>query len=212
MAIAIARPVPIQDAVPEPKRWTVDEYLRLFAEGFLPTEGESFELIQGQVLKKLGQNQPHISCIVLLSEALRMAFGTGFVVVQQLPVQLGESNRPEPDVLVLRGQARDFAARSFAASDVALVVEVADSRLDTARGLKVEIYARNGIQEYWIVDLRRRALEVRQGPIADTGEWTVTRIYSEGEEVTPFGAGGKAILVSDLLPAPANESDPAPGQ
>jgi len=205
MAIAIARPVSVEDAVPELKSWTVEEYLRLFETGFLPSEGASFELLQGQVIRKLGQNQPHVSCIVLLSEALRIAFGSGFVVVQQLPIQLGEVSRPEPDVMVLKGKAKDFSGRSFGASDVALVVEVADSRLDTARGAKVEIYAKNGIQEYWIVDLRRRVLEVRQGPIAETGEWTNTHIYSESDSVIATAANGTPIPVADLLPSATQE-------
>jgi len=201
MAIAITRPELMEDAVPEQKTWTVDEYLRLFETGALGIEGESYELLQGQVFKKLGQNQPHVSCVVLLSEALRAVFGHGFVVVQQPPIQLGEENRPEPDVMVLRGSARDFAARAFGAQDVALIVEVADSRLDTARGAKVEIYARNRVQEYWIIDLKRRALEVRHSPLPETGEWTITRIYSENESVSPLAAPQGELAVSDLLPS-----------
>ena len=48
-----------------------------------------------------------------------------------------------------------------------LVVEVADSSLAYDRGRKARVYARNGIADYWILNLRDWMLEVHREPQGD---------------------------------------------
>lgn len=184
-----------EDAAPQPKRWTVDEFVRLSAEGSLG-EGR-YELIEGQIVSKMGQNGPHIFSMIRCTEALRMIFGRDFTFVQQSTLRLSDADAPEPDIAVFRGNP---AALTDApnASDAVLLVEVADTRLDTAQGPKVALYARHGIPEYWVVDLRSRTLTTRTGPRPD-GTWTVTRVYEEGESARPQGQT-EEIPVADLLP------------
>jgi Uma2 family endonuclease len=161
-------------------------------------------LLDGQLYQKRGQNKPHTRTLRLASSALRTAFGSSVDVSCQVPLHLaGEA--PEPDVTVLGGTAEEFASRDPVSEDVALLVEVADSRLDLARGPKVYLYARLGISEYWILDLRSRTLGVRRGPRSGTGEWTETRIYSESESILPLRALAE-VRVADLLP-PVTKSD-----
>lgn len=190
-----------QDAVPEPKRWTVEQFVRFCESGELGGETDHFELLDGEILQKLGQNEPHILSLLLSTDALRSAFGREFTVSQQIPITLGEFSRPEPDISVLKGTARSFEGRPLGPNDVALLVEIADSRMDTARGQKLEIYAKHGIAEYWIVDLRGRVVEVRRGPIRESGQWTETRIYKEGESIAPLAAR-ESVPVNELLPRP----------
>ena len=189
-----------EDAAPEPKRWTAEDFARFDREGLLGGEGDRFELLDGEILKKLGQNQPHIVSLRLAAQALRVAFGQGFDVSQQVPLRLGPLDVPEPDVTVLNGTARDFDGREPVAKDVALVVEIADSRLDTARGRKLEIYAHHGIAEYLIVNLRERTLEVRRHPRQAQGDWAEVHICAEDETISPLGAAEASVRVSDLLP------------
>jgi Uma2 family endonuclease len=185
---------------PGPKRWSVDEYEQLDEMGLLSREGEHYELIDGEIVSKLGQNNPHIAGITLASEALRAAFGAGFIVSQQRPIALGQSDEPEPDVSVIRGGVRDFDHRMPTPSEIALLVEVVDSRPDTARGAKVSMYARHGIAEYWILDVRSRSLEVRRGPRPEFGDWREITIYTETDPVTPLAVPTSVIAIADLLP------------
>jgi Uma2 family endonuclease len=187
-------------AVPERKRWTVEQFVRFYESGELGGETDRFELLDGEIYKKMGQIDPHVRSLMLIAEALRAVFGPHFSVNQQIPVRLGQYGRPEPDVVVLRGTVRELVTKPLDAAAVALIVEVADSRLDTARGPKVAIYAGNGIPEYWIVDLRRRVVEVRVGPRAESEEWTETRIYAESDSIAPSELGGVSVAVADLLP------------
>lgn len=181
----------------------MEQFVRFYESGELGGETDHFELLDGEILQKLGQNEPHVSCIRLSTKALRRVFGEGFDVSQQLPITLSERDRPEPDITVLRGDAADFEGRLPAREDVELLVEIVDSRMDTPRGQKVPIYARAGIHEYWIVDLRRRVVEVRREPLPEAAEWAETRICGEGESIT-LNSVGHTILVRDLLPRMAH--------
>ena len=87
----------------------------------------------------------------------------------------------------------------------ALVVEVADSSLRLDRRLKAELYARNRLPEYWIVNLVEAALEVHRDPrpAPDAAEgwlYTSREVLRPPASVIPLGAPGSVVAVSDLLP------------
>jgi Uma2 family endonuclease len=51
-----------------------------------------------------------------------------------------------------------------AAPDVYLLIEVTDSSLDFDLGAKLELYARAGISEFWVVDLTTNRVLVHRDP------------------------------------------------
>ncbi len=75
---------------------------------------------------------------------------------------LDDDSEPEPDVAIVVGEPRDYVRGH--PSTAALVVEAADSSLRLDRRLKAGLYARAGLQEYWIVNLVAGALEVHRAP------------------------------------------------
>ena len=90
-------------------------------------------------------------------------------------------------------------------SAVVLVMEVADTTLDTDRTRKSSLYASAGIPEYWISNLRRRALEVRREPDTDSAapfgyDYRQVTIYFDDDRVSPLFAPDAPIAVRDLLP------------
>ena len=74
--------------------------------------------------------------------------------IANIRVQSGfvcNDNRPEPDVLWLK--PRRYGRTHPTATDVLLLIEVADSSLKTDLREKADIYAEAGVQEYWVVDV-----------------------------------------------------------
>jgi Uma2 family endonuclease len=51
--------------------------------------------------------------------------------------------------------------------DIHLVIEVADTTLARDRDFKLALYARDGIREYWIVNLEQNRLEAYRDPDGD---------------------------------------------
>ena len=68
----------------------------------------------------------------------------GWYVDAQEPITTSDSE-PEPDVVIVRGDTRQYLNRHPGAQDLALVVEVADTSLQRDRTSKKRLYARVGI-------------------------------------------------------------------
>ena len=104
---------------------------------------------------------------------------------------------------VVPGSARDYLVTH--PTGAALVVEVAASGLAIARGRKAAMYARNGIADYWVLNLLDRVLEVHREPVRRPGtryRWgygAIDLIHPEGS-VSPLALPAVRILVADLLP------------
>lgn len=190
-------------AMPAPtRRWTRFEYERMIECGIF-REDERLELLSGALVVKEPQGDPHAAAVDLAIAALRSAFGPGWLVRAHAPLALGVRSRPEPDVSVVRGSPRDY--RDAAPTQAALVVEISHTSLALDRTRKASIYARAGIQDYWIVNLVDDAVEVQRDPgrlTAPTRSWTYRSIeqFRRGAAITPLAAPDAPIAVADLLP------------
>jgi Uma2 family endonuclease len=184
------------------RQWTRAEYDRLIEVGvFQP--GDPVELLGGDLVVAEPQSSPHYTAIYLAAEALGRAFGPGWLVRTQAPLALDEQSEPEPDVAVARGTPRQYS-REHPARPV-LVVEVAQSRLALDRNHKGSLYARAQLQDYWVVNLVGRVLEVYRGPAVDTEApfgWSYASRQTLGPEasVAPLALPAVAVRVADLLP------------
>src|SRR5689334_21841549 len=98
--------------------WTRSEMLKL-AEVF---PEQRFELIEGDLINKMGQNPPHAYVIARLNEILSRAF-PGMVRIQSaitLPEPEGIRSEPEPDVVLLHRNSSEFYHRHPGPNDIAL--------------------------------------------------------------------------------------------
>ena len=184
------------------RRWTRAEYDRLIAVGVFPP-GDPVELLGGELIVSEPQGEAHYTAVCLVAEALRAAFGPGWVVRAQGPVALDDESEPEPDVALVPGTVRDYR-REHPAHPV-LVVEVAESSLLLDRRHKGSLYARARLDDYWIVNLVDRVLEVYRRPIADAQGpfgWRYASRQTLGPDApaAPLAAPNARITVSDLLP------------
>lgn len=141
--------------------------------------------------------------IELANEALRTAFGPEWRVRVQLPIALDEESEPEPDVSVAPGPLRDSSETK--PSRLVLVVEIAETGLALEREFKGSLYARAGVPEYWIVNLKGRVLEVYREPGPDAAAlygWAYRSVQSlhAGEHVSPLAAPTARVSVADLMP------------
>jgi len=184
------------------RRWKRVEYERLIETGFFQP-GDPVELVGGQLIVAEPQGSGHFAAIRAVEEALRAAFGVGWDVRAQGPVALDEESEPEPDVAVVPGGFRDYVAAH--PSRPVLVVEVSESSLALDRHHKGSLYARAGLDDYWIVNLVDQVLEVYRHPGPDPAAslgWRYRSVEVPGREasVSPLALPGAHIRVADLLP------------
>jgi len=184
------------------KRWTRFQYERAIDRGIFH-EDDRLELLDGVLVVKEPQGERHAVAVDLVAVALRRAFGEGWLVRTQVHFTSSRLSRPEPDVYVVRGSPRDYLR---AAPDrPVLIVEVSDSRLAFDRGLKGAIYARAGIEDYWIVNLVMSEVHVCRDPgrLRAPGRRTGYRAietFRAPSVVVPLAMPGVRIAVADLVP------------
>ena len=191
-------------AVPTDPIWrlSVDQYHIMIDAGVL-TDDDPVELLDGWLVTKMPKNPSHRIATRLTREALSHIVPSGWYVDAQEPITTMDSE-PEPDVVVIRGDTRQYADRHPGPGDVALVVEVADATLKRDQETKKRLYAAAGIPIYWIVNLIENRCEVYttpSGPVEqpdyrqrmDYGLSDTVPVMIEGIEVAQ-------IQVCELLP------------
>lgn len=185
--------------------WTADEYLKAAQAGvFAP--GLRTELIDGEIIEMRAQSGGHIRTTMKTDFRLRALFADVAHVRVQMTLRLGPRRVPEPDLLVVRGTVDD-AAIAPASEDILLVAEVSDGTLAFDRSEKARLYARAGVSEYWIINLRNRQVEVHRSPDSAGAGYIDVRTFVEGEAIRPLLAppDSAPVPVADLLPT-ANEA------
>jgi len=141
---------------------TVEDYHHMIETGEL-TENDRVELLEGVIVEMAPIGSRHRATVTLLNQLLSALITKGWHVACQQPVSLSESE-PEPDLSIVRGEIVEYLDRLPSASDVSLVIEVADTSLDLDRKEKAAIYAKAKIPEYWIVDLEAKQVEILREP------------------------------------------------
>jgi Uma2 family endonuclease len=186
-------------------RHTVEEYHEMIANGSV-VEGEPFELLDGQVVRKIRSTQGEDIMTVGVEHALivgRLARMTtlfephGCHIRSQQPITLPPRDEPEPDGAVVRGTLEDYTTRHPYSADVLCVIEVADSSLARDRGYKLQRYADAGIPMYVIVNLIDRAIEAYESPASNggTGSYAVMRKLARGESLRLPTVVGEPVVV-----------------
>ena len=186
-----------------PWRWTVSRYERAAALGWF--RNQRVELIDGKVLTMPPQLEPHVSAILKARAALERAFGAGYTVRVQAPVELSQWSKPEPDLAVVPGDA-DYYVVHGPPTSALLMVEVSDTTLIPDQTVKAPLYAKHSIQDYWIINLVQRRLEVHRQPRSDQvgrkRQFTYADVTLLGldELVAPLALPGVRIAVKDMFP------------
>lgn len=166
--------------LPARHKLSVDAYERMIQVGIFGKE-DRVELIEGELIDMAPIGQGHAAIVDGLNEALVLACVGRAIVSPQNPVRLDGLSQPQPDFAVLRRRADFYATQRPGPADILLLVEVADTSARFDRTVKLSLYARIGIAEYWIVDLKRRVVDVHREPAGDA--YAVTATHRPGDQV-----------------------------
>ena len=189
---------------------TAEAYYRMIDAGAIGRD-DRVELWEGQLVEKMGKNRPHVIALTKLLTALTRVVPQGWHATPEAPLEVNAISVPEPDLTVVRGAPDDFPRRPPTASDVALVVEVADSSVAKDVGRMLTAYAASGVAVYWVLNIPKRRIECYSEPTgAGPGATFRSRSdYGTGMSV-PLILDGRPVAVldvDDLLPR--IDADPA---
>ena len=149
------------------------------------------ELIRGLIVNKMPKSPLHCKLAKRIYDYCHDRRLVGHVVFSERPLRLRDS-LPEPDVMIVHGEERDFDTRH--PTTAALVVEVAVSSAALDRE-NASLYAEAGVPEYWIVLGEESQIEVYRQP--EGGVYQQKRLYAVDEALTCESVPGLQVKLAD---------------
>ncbi len=175
------------------KRWTYTDLLSL------PENGRQYELWDGELSMVPSPTAGHQTLLFSLAYLLQTfvrAQGLGRVLVAPLDVIFTEIWTMQPDIIYISRQRMNIIQdRIRGAPD--LVVEILSP--STAQRDRVEkriLYARFGVQEYWLVDPEARQVEVLT---LGEGDYETAGLYGEEDTLTSPLLPGLSMPLSQVF-------------
>jgi Uma2 family endonuclease len=125
---------------------------------------ERVELIEGEIIEMSPIGDRHLVCVNQAMELFVLAFAGKAKVSIQNAVRLNTRNVPQPDLVLFKPKAEYSTTTRPKAENCFLVIEVSDRSLRYDMNVKVPIYAKTGVPEVWIEDLKNDLLLVYRNP------------------------------------------------
>jgi len=173
---------------PLPVKLRVEDYLLLDESGAFDAYRKT-ELIEGDVYFMNAQHRPHALAKAELYDALRDALrskGSPLRPLTEASIALSAHDAPEPDIVLTSEPSGEGL---IPGESVALVVEISDTTLSGDLKRKAMIYARAGVPEYWVADVKAKVLHQMWAPEGDA--------YAERRAI-PFGDPIAAMTIEGL--------------
>ena len=179
-------------------RWKFDvhQYHAMAKAGVL-NEDDRVELIDGEIAAMSSIGPEHVGAVNSSAEFWILALAGKATVQIQGSVRLDEWNEPQPDVAILKRRDDFYRSGLAGPDDVLLLIEVSDTSLRYDRRIKLALYARFGIPEFWIANIRARSIEVYTDPV--NGEYTSLQTFRRGQTITPTAFPDVVLPVSDII-------------
>jgi Uma2 family endonuclease len=155
------------------------------------------ELIYGEIREMVHPGPLHEDIVDLLTE-----WSFAHVDLKQIRVRVEKTlgiseldSIPRPDIAWVRQQS--YSDSRPTPGDVLLVIEVSDTRLSYDAGPKSRLYAEAGIPEYWIVNVRKKSIEVFRNPSKQGYQSEAN--YSVRDKVSPLALPSAKLAIKTLF-------------
>ena len=175
-------------------RWSVNEFHRMAGSGLLD-ESDRVELIDGELVDMAPIGSRHAFRVDRIARALQLAVGEAILVRTQNPLLLGDRSEPQPDIALVKD--RDYSEAHPVAADVLLIVEVSDTTLEYDREVKVPLYARHGIPEVWLLDVKSGDLTVHRE--ATDGGYRLILKPLPAERISPLRVPEVTFVLAEAI-------------
>jgi len=99
--------------------------------------------------------------------------------------------------MLARPRDDDYESGHPTPADVYLVVEVSDTTVAYDRNVKLPLYAREGVPEFWLVEINPSQITVHRSP--SLGSYQEIQVKHAGERIELLAFPGIEFAVSDIL-------------
>ncbi|MGB8700910.1 MAG: Uma2 family endonuclease [Thermosynechococcaceae cyanobacterium] len=145
-------------------QWSVADYRRMIESGLL--RDRQVELIDGQIVEMAPELPIHRASYRRGVQYLESRLGAQAVIFATAPITLSDKTEPQPDICIAVPPESRYNTRHPEPADIYGLIEVSNSTLAYDLGEKATLYARNGIQDYWVMDIAGQQLWIHREPQA----------------------------------------------
>ena len=142
-------------------KWSIEEWHDLVDSGVLAEK--KVELLEGEIIAMSPEGIPHSYTHQSVSDYLRELLKGKAYVRDAHPITL-DNSEPEPDIAIVRLPHTIYAQHHPYPEDIYWLIEISNQTLTKDLEQKTITYARNGIAEYWVIDLKNNKLIVHTQP------------------------------------------------
>ena len=136
-------------------KWSIEEWHELVNSGVL--EGKPVEFLEGEIIEVSPEGVEHSYTNDSAVKYLRNILSGLADVKESHPITL-DNSEPEPDIAIVRLPESIYRTHHPYPQDIYLLVEISHKTLKKDLEQKIITYARNGIPEYWVIDLVNKKL------------------------------------------------------
>jgi len=162
--------------------------------------GVRYQLIEGELIKMAGASRAHQVFIGELYIEVRTqtrALGLGETYLPPFDVYIDEHNTFQPDLMFVPSEQRHIIGNRGVTGSPDLVVEVlSESTRQRDMNVKLPVYARNGVREAWLADLRLETVSKYAG---DGHTMTLVQVYAANDVLTSEAMPGVAIDLGPIF-------------
>ncbi|MFN3167243.1 MAG: Uma2 family endonuclease [Phycisphaeraceae bacterium] len=189
------QPIVDLEAMP-PWRCSSERYLELIASGVLGPS-DKVELINGMITAMSPAGPKHDFVIRQLTRLLASVMPECDLQIQGT-VHIDNGQIFDPDVAVIKRYSDDTLKHRHAGpDDILLIIEAALSSMRRDAQVKMPIYARAGIPEYWVVDIENESLIVHRDP--QNARYKSIQTYQGEEGVEAASLQGLSITPAAIF-------------
>ena len=185
----------VPDIFSSSRRFTVAEYHRMGEAGILHPD-ERVELIEGVICRMSPKGALHSTSVEIARDYFSKKLKHKAHVRAQDPIYLSKHSEPEPDIALVEPPFTRYRDHHPQPAEIFLVVEVADTTLHRDRR-KSKTYAKAGITQYCIVDLKNEVVEEYRDPQPDG--YLHRQIHRPGDKFNLVAFPSVVVKVKDLV-------------
>jgi Uma2 family endonuclease len=174
-------------------KWSVQDYHRMISTGIFGDR--RLELLGEEIIEMSPESPLHYYQAQSNFNYLQSLLTNKAHIRFNGPITLLDSE-PQPDLAIVRNPQERYIDHHPACEEIFWLIEVSQSTLAYDLTDKKRTYARNNIEEYWVVDLKKSQLYVFRNPSGE--DYRFESILTEGI-LTPLAFPDVEIAVNKLL-------------
>ena len=180
----------------------LDQQLTVDDLDLFPDDGNRYELIEGELFVSRAPRLFHQVVVANIIASVRPFLDRNPIgmIVPGPGVIFSQFSGVIPDVVFISNEQRgEIASGDKVTGAPALVIEILSPGAENARRDRIakrHLYAKYGVKEYWIVDYKKRAIEV----YVLVGEMLeLSAVFADQDEITSSVLPGFSCRVQDIL-------------